>query len=43
MYGLMAVTADVNTVKNFLQQLPEKALDLGLRVLLAVVFFLVGR
>lgn len=43
MYGLMAVTADVNAVKNFLQQLPEKALDLGLRVLLAVVFFLVGR
>lgn len=29
-------------VREFLDQLPEKALNLGLRVLLAVVFFLVG-
>lgn len=29
-------------LKNFLDTLPEKALDLGIRILLAVIFFFVG-
>lgn len=33
----------IGALKNFLNGIPEKALNLGLRVLLAVVVFLVGR
>lgn len=33
---------DPGAIEKFLSQLPEKALHLGLRILLAVIFFLVG-
>lgn len=39
---ICSLTTDVGAIKNFVQQLPEKALDLGVRVLLAVVFLFVG-
>lgn len=39
---IYSLTADVNAIKNFVQQLPEKALDLGVRVLMAVLFFFIG-
>ena len=39
---IYSLTADVNAIKNFVQQLPEKALDLSIRVLAAVVFFFIG-
>lgn len=37
-----SLTADIGAIKNFVQQLPEKALDLGVRVLMAVLFFFIG-
>lgn len=33
---------DLGLIQKYLQELPEKALQLGVRVLLAVVFFLIG-
>ena len=33
---------NLNAFEKFLQDLPDKALALGIRVLLAVVFFLIG-
>lgn len=36
------VTAKLNVFQQFLEDLPQKALNLGIRVLLAFVFFLVG-
>ena len=39
---ITSLTTDVSAIKNFVQQLPEKALDLGVRVLMAVLFFFIG-
>lgn len=39
---IYSLTTDVGAIKNFVQQLPEKALDLGVRVLMAVLFFFIG-
>jgi len=39
---ITSLTTDVGAIKNFVQQLPEKALDLGVRVLMAVLFFFIG-
>ena len=33
---------DVTLIEKFLQELPEKALHLGVRILLALVFFFIG-
>ena len=33
---------NLNAFEKFLQELPDKALALGIRVLLAIVFFLIG-
>ena len=33
---------DVTLIENFLQELPEKALHLGVRILLALLFFFIG-
>lgn len=39
---IYSMTTDISAIKNFIQQLPEKTLDLGLRVLIAVLFFFIG-
>lgn len=39
---IYSLTTDVSAIKNFVQQLPEKALDLSVRVLMAVLFFFIG-
>lgn len=36
------VEKEIGVIRQFLQQLPEKALNLGVRILLAVIFLLVG-
>lgn len=36
------ISKNLNAFQKFLQELPDKALALGIRVLLAVVFFLIG-
>lgn len=36
------VEKEIGIIKQFLQQLPQKALNLGVRILLAVIFLLVG-
>ncbi len=35
-------TVDVNAIERFLQTLPEKALNLGMRIVFALIVFLVG-
>ena len=35
-------TVDVNAIERFLQALPEKALNLGMRIVFALIVFLVG-
>jgi len=35
-------TVDTNAFKQFISTLPEKALDLGIRIVFALIFFLVG-
>lgn len=36
------VEKEIGVIRQFLQQLPQKALNLGVRILLAVIFLLVG-
>ena len=36
------ISKNLNAFQKFLQELPDKALALGIRVLLAVVFFFIG-
>ncbi|MGN0131900.1 MAG: mechanosensitive ion channel family protein [Lachnospiraceae bacterium] len=36
------VEKEIGLIKQFLQQLPQKALNLGVRILLAVIFLLIG-
>lgn len=40
--GLEALDIEPGVIEKFLEELPEKALHLGIRVLLAIVFFFVG-
>ncbi len=42
MNTFLSSTASISAIEKFIEELPDKALHLGIRVLLAIVFFFIG-